>query len=237
MASCITEELILKAQGMPSISVAYFYCKQGDNTRDSCCGIFRAILAQLLAQNTDIIPFFNDHQLALTHDPLKSEGLKSLVETIFKVLNVVYLVIDGLDEIDRSERKEFFSIILPLVKSQLNDDTGCRIKLFISSRGEDDIRTSLNSVGRIRRKSYEITLDDNRMDIAFYVSSRVQELQTVFGFDQSKREKIFKDVCKRAKGRHSCDHYHISDLRPQLLISESHPLVGLSDVPPRKIDT
>ena len=131
---------MLRTEGVPSTSVAYFYCKHGDIARESCNGIFRAILAQLLEQNSEIVPYFNSHQLALTHDPLKSEGLKSLVRTVFRVLNLVYLVIDGLDEIDRKERKQFLSIILPLVKAQHKEDTGCRIKLFISSRGEDDIR-------------------------------------------------------------------------------------------------
>ena len=182
------------------ISVAYFYCKQGDSARDSCNGIFRAILTQLLEQNSDIISYFNDHQLAVTHDPLKSVGLKELVETTFKVLNLVYLVIDGLDEIDRIERKEFFSIMLPLVRSQLNEGTGCRIKLFISSRGEDDIRMNLNSIGRTWRKSYEITADDNHEDIAFYISHRTQELQNQFRLDHIRREEISRDVSSRAGG-------------------------------------
>ena len=67
-------------------------------------------------QNSDIVPFFNSHKVALIHDPLKSEGLKSLVKTVFKVLGFVYLVIDGLDEVDRSEREKFFRlvVIMPL---------------------------------------------------------------------------------------------------------------------------
>jgi hypothetical protein len=139
-ASWIAEELIPKIPDTGishfSISVTYFYCKHDDSTRDSCYGIFRAILAQLLVQNSDIIPYFNSHQVALTSNYPKSEGLKSLVKTIFKVLYLVYLVVDGLDEIDRCERDKFFRVILPLVKSQLDWDTRCRIKLFISSRGK-----------------------------------------------------------------------------------------------------
>ena len=183
-------------------SVAYFYCKHGDAARDSCNGIFQAILAQLLVQNEDIVPYFNSHLLALTRDPLKSEGLGSLVEAVLGVLGLVYLVIDGLDEIDRSERNKFFSIILPLVKARFGGDEGCRarVKLFISSRGEDDIRTNLNSIGRTWRKSYEITAGDNHEDIAFYVSFRAQELQNKFGIDDLRREEISKDVCERAGG-------------------------------------
>ena len=191
---------------MPSISVAYFYCKHGDTTRDSSNGIFRAILAQLLEQNRDIIPYFNDHQLSLTNDPLKSEGLRSLVEAVFKVLNFVYLVIDGLDEIDRNERKEFFSTILPLLKSQLNGDAGYRIKLFITSRGEDDIEANLSTIGRTWRKSHELAGEDNKKDIAFYVSCRAQELQKKFRLDHYRKEEISKDVCSRAGGAYSHCH-------------------------------
>ena len=189
---------------VPSASVAYFYCKHGDATRDSSDGIFRAILAQLLVQNEDIVPYFNNHRLALTNDPLKSDGLRSLVEAVLGVLGRVYLVIDGLDEIDRSERNEFFNIILPLMKSQISGDAGCRarIKLFISSRGEGDIRTNLNSLGRTWRKSYEITGGDNHEDIGFYISFRAQELQNRFGVDDLRREEISKDVCKRVGGSH-----------------------------------
>ena len=192
---------------MASISVAYFYCKHGDSTRDSCDAIFRGILAQLLVQNPDIVPYFNSHKLALIHDPLKSNGLKSLVNTVFKVLGVVYLVIDGLDEVDRSERKKFFRLILPLLNSgdsRVGDDGGYRIKLFISSRGEDYIRKAVHSFVRTWRKSYEITGDDNHRDIAFYVSSRVRELQEKFGLDDSRREEIFKKACSRAGGGYGC---------------------------------
>jgi hypothetical protein len=90
---------------MSSVSVAYFYCKHGDRTRDSHDGILRAILAQLLAQHTDIIQYLESERAAYTHNPLKSPtGLKLVVEKILQVLDLVYLVIDGLDEIDRPER-------------------------------------------------------------------------------------------------------------------------------------
>ena len=195
-----------------SISVAYFYCKHGDGTRDSCDAVFRGILAQLLAQNPDIIPYFSLHQLELIRDPLKSDGLRSLVKTIFEVLDLVYLVVDGLDEIGQGEREKFFSFIVPLVRSQLGGDTGDNIKLFISSRGEDDIRKSIYSIGRTSRKSYEIAGGDNCDDIAFYVFLRVQELQNKFGFDNSRREEISRQVCGRAGGAYS--HCHVRDRRP-----------------------
>ena len=163
-------------------------------------------------QNPDTVPYFNLHQLALIHDPLKSDGLKSLVKTVFEVLDLVYLVVDGLDEIDRSEREKFFSFILPLVKSQLGGDTGDKIKLFISSRGEDDIRKSIYSIGRTSRKSYEIAGGDNRHDIAFYISLRVQELQNEFGFDNSRREEINRQVCERTGGVYS--HCHVCYTKP-----------------------
>ena len=136
-------------------------------------------------QNPDTVPYFNLHQLALIHDPLKSDGLRSLVKTIFEVLDLVYLVVDGLDEIGQSEREKFFSFIVPLVRSQPGGDTGYKIKLFISSRGEDNIRKHLGSIKLTSRKSYEIAGDDNCDDIAFYVSFRVQELQNEFGFGNS----------------------------------------------------
>ena len=162
-------------------------------------------------QNSDIVPYFNSHQEALIHDPLKSDGLKSLVHTIFKVLGLVYLVIDGLDEIDRSERAKFFLFILPLVKpqdSRVSSDTGYRVKVFISSRGEDDIRKCINSVGGTLRKSYEISKDDNYRDIAFYVSLRTRELQNKFRFDYLRREKISNDICERAGGAYDNSHIY-----------------------------
>ena len=223
-ASCIAEDLITKSQGLPTLSAAYFYCKQGDSSRDTCGGIFCAILAQLLEQNSDIVPYFNSHQLSLTRDPLRSAGLKSLVETVFKVLNLVYLVIDGLDEIDRGERAEFFGIILPLLKSQLNKDVGYKIKLFISSRGEDDIESNLSSIGRTRRRYYEITGGDNYKDIALYVSSRAQQLQKKFGFDDTRWEEIFREVCSRARGAYYICYIYGQQL--QLLAPESYAFVA-----------
>ena len=162
-------------------------------------------------QNPDIVPYFNSHREALIHDPLKSNGLKSLVGTIFKVLGLVYLVIDGLDEIDRSEREKFFLLILPLVKSRDSrecGDAGYRVKLFMSSRGEDDIRKCINPIAGALRKSYEISRGDNRKDIACYVSFRTRELQKKFRLDHLRREKISKDVCERAGGAYDWCHIH-----------------------------
>ena len=177
-------------------------------------------------QNSDIVPYFNRHKVALIHDPLKSTGLRSLVNTVFRVLDFVYLVIDGLDEIDRSEREKFFRLILPLVNfrdSRVDGDRGCRVKLFISSRGEDDIRKSVNYIRRGLRKSYEISGDDNRRDIAFYVSVRAQELQTKFRLDHFRMGMISKQVCERAGGAY--DHRHFYVLNPLLLTPESHVLI------------
>ena len=193
--------------------MAYFYCKHGDSTRDSCDAIFRGILAQLVEQNADIVPYFNSHQEALIHDPLKSSGLKSSVNIVFQVLDLVYLVIDGLDEIDRSEREKFFHLILPLVKPRVRGDTGYKVKIFISSRGEDDIRKCLKSARGNLRKSYEITRDDNHRDIAFYVSLRTKELQNRFRFDHLRGEKIAKDVCDRAGGAY--DYCLVYCVQPQ----------------------
>ena len=163
-------------------------------------------------QNPDTVPYFNLHQLALIHDPLKSDGLRSLVKTIFEVLDLVYLVVDGLDEIGQSEREKFFSFIVPLVRSQPGGDTGYKIKLFLSSRGEDDIRKHLSSIRHTSRKSYEIAGGDNCDDIAFYVSLRVQELQNEFGFDNSRREEISQQVCGRAGGAYN--YCHVCDTKP-----------------------
>ena len=223
---------MIRAQGAvaSSTSVAYFYCKDGDSTRDSCDAIVRGVLAQLLLQNSDIVPYFNSHKVALVHDPLKSDGLRSLVTTIFKILDFIYLVVDGLDEIDRSERERFFHLILPLVKcrdSRVDGDGGYRVKLFISSRGEDDIRKSLDSIGQTSGKYYEISRDDNHKDVSSYVCVRTRELQNKFRLDDDRVRVISKHICERAGGAYN--HCSISGLQPQLmlLILESHALVAL----------
>ena len=181
-------------------------------------------------QNSDIVPYFNSNQVSLVHDPLKSDGLRSLATTIFKVLDFTYLVVDGLDEIDRSEREKFFRLILPLVKSrdlQVDGDTEYRVKLFISSRGEDDIRKSLDSIGRASRKYYEISRDDNHKDVSSYVSVRTRELQNKFRLEDDRVGGISKNICERAGGAYN--HCYISGLqqRVKLLTPESHALIAL----------
>ena len=188
-------------------------------------------------QNPDIVPYLFSHQVALIHDPLKSDGLRSLVTTIFKVLDFIYLVIDGLDEIDRSEREKFFHFILPLVRPRnprVDDQTGYRAKLFISSRSVDDIEKSVNSIRRASRESYEITRNDNRRDIASYVSVRAQELQIMFRLGHVRSREISEQICERAGGAY--DH-HIYSQQPQVLTPECHDLISLSDVSISKIDT
>lgn len=76
----------------------------------------------------------------------------------------------------------------------------------MSSRREDDIRTNLRSIGHTWKNSYEVTGDDNRKDIAFYISCRTRELGNKFRLDNFMREEIFRAVCDRAGGAYK--HYH-----------------------------
>lgn len=117
-----------------------------------------------------------DHQkfqapLILTHKQenrrLNSDlsFVKDLFSQLLDMIPIMFIVIDGLDEIPQVERLQLLRTILEILQAKTN------VKVLISSRPEDDISRLISKETRPLRVH-----DCNARDIEAYVSSRASSL-------------------------------------------------------------
>ncbi len=155
-----------------------------------------SILLTLLFQSAS-----NDgHLQAMVSDSNKRDLMsdaavaKDLLADVLKCAGDTFVVVDGVDELEEFERKQ-------LLRSLLDILGACResgLKIYISSREEDDVRRILHP------KAKTICVQtSNRVAINTYVNSRFDEWMANSEFlDQGKSEirALLYPVCLKAKG-------------------------------------
>lgn len=107
-------------------------------------------------------------------------------------MGVVYIIIDGVDECDSSERRAILSFLISLVT---NSSTSGKLRTLFVSQDENDIKKLLRNCTILR-----LTDDDNRSDIENYSLKRSQEIQHKFQLSDETRDYIVKLIREGADG-------------------------------------
>ena len=127
--------------------------------------IIRTLLYQLCQANKSLIPAVNKeydsrHSRSL---PLNTWG--KLLETFICGSEPVYIILDGLDECDESERKQLLRKMLGLWQDCSN------LHILVASRKEVDIRRALET------KCATLNIEEkNRIDIKRFVIGEINDL-------------------------------------------------------------
>src|SRR5437763_7902 len=109
LASVIVEESQRLCEKHP-IHIVFFYCKHKDPQRNTFTAVAKGMLVQLLRQNDGLLSYLYEKALLSGETILESRVLaKELLETALKSLEKVYIIIDGVDECDRDEKKIIIS--------------------------------------------------------------------------------------------------------------------------------
>ncbi|KAL8376884.1 hypothetical protein RB595_007830 [Gaeumannomyces hyphopodioides] len=192
------EEEKSKKNGPPPSSHAFFFCKYKDTHRNRTLAILSALLDQILKMERDIVPYVNrkcDEQGDTKLESLKL--CKEMLEVIVKDGPTKYLVVDGIDEYEDSDRKEFLDFILELIH-QCDQQNPGSLRLVIFSREEPDIKKRLAGPHTI-----QIMPDDVGQDITNFVefhSRCLQEKFQDFGLTEDSRVGIQNHVVDQADG-------------------------------------
>ncbi len=195
LASLLVEELQQLRSTHP-ITLGFFYCKYKDSQRSTFNAVARAIIAQLLNQNEELLPYLFEKASTSGEAVLESLTLtKELLETALKSSEKVYIVIDGLDECDSKEKKaiiQWFQLVVAGLPDTEFDSMRC---LFIS---QDD-----GEVGKVLSKipAIRIRPEDTRADIQTYATIWSKKIQEKFDLPNEKREDIIATVIERADGK------------------------------------
>ncbi|KAF8454825.1 hypothetical protein BDZ91DRAFT_852907 [Kalaharituber pfeilii] len=103
----IVEELEKKRSTLP-VAVAYFYCQYRNNNKDTFNAVGRGILSQLVKHNEEVAAFIWEKMAVSGEMTLRSSKLLlELLEVPMKdSTTTLFVIIDGLDECEKAERKE-----------------------------------------------------------------------------------------------------------------------------------
>jgi hypothetical protein len=153
------------------------------------------LLKQLICQCRDLVPFCHDKYSASGELTLTSaNSAKQLVELFCQRISQQYIIIDGLDECDITERKLVMSFFSLLVDRFEMKEPG-KLRVLFVSQDENDIRKSLTTAAWI-----PLDPKDNAKDIKTFVHKWALSIQQKFDLDDQSINYIEESTCFRAQG-------------------------------------
>jgi hypothetical protein len=175
-------------------SLIFLYCRHQDKSRNSLAAMLKALLAQLLRVNPEVLSFIYEECAKSSELTLESlEPLKKLAEYALEGTQPIWIILDGLDECDKKEKKKILTWITAIVKSE---DPPGRLRVLIVSQDEGDIRKSLT-------KRPSISLHDapqHHEAIRAYATRKSIKLRQKFELSGSTERDIINIVTARSNG-------------------------------------
>jgi ankyrin repeat protein len=200
MSIFLTEELENYTARKSNAEMLFFFCSAQDEKRNTGVAVLRGILYQIIAKRPQLIK----HALPYFETPERAQQTLLSLETLWIIftklvtdtaLGIMFCVLDGLDECDVSTTR----VLLPRIVGLLADKTSQTMgvfKLVVVSREIHALRGC--SCSRIR-----LDPDNDAKvygDIDLFVSTRVQELSGVEGFNNNFQSFVQASLIKRAEG-------------------------------------
>ncbi|ROW00049.1 hypothetical protein VPNG_08321 [Cytospora leucostoma] len=175
----------------PEFKTTYFYCRYGDNTTTSCNGILKGLIAQMINHCDELVPFCQERMKATADSTLTTEALaKQILEVSFKRIPKQFIIIDGLDECDPTQRGNLLRILTALVKVCDEQSNYGKPRVLLTSRNLGDIQNSLAEATWM-----EIQRDDNREDLEVFLRLKMERL--IQKFDLSQEPALTDELMKR----------------------------------------
>lgn len=183
------------ARDLAGATVAFFYCKHGEEARNSFISVARSILAQILVQNPHLLPHFHEKASMSSDAILTSPSVaKEMLQIALGSCEELYLVLDGLDECKPKERKEISNWFQAAVENLTTTETNSARCLFISQCDE----VALQDFRDI--PSIKIT-DENRDDLTDFATVWHRRIEGKFGALRSNNCHIAHIISARSQGK------------------------------------
>ncbi|KAI0898910.1 putative zinc finger protein [Annulohypoxylon nitens] len=192
LASLVIEEV----QNLrPKPTVLYFYCKQDNSERNNFVALGRSLLAQFLMQDNGLLPTFYQKSCRSGEATLSSPALvQELLTLAFGNCKSAYIILDGLDECPRDQRKTITQWFRKLVEDLPNSEPERLRCLFVS---QDDGVARKDFAGLT---SIKVGVEDNKNDIEKYCQSNACKLKESFLLTDKRATAIAETVAKSVKG-------------------------------------
>ncbi|KAI5847634.1 ankyrin repeat-containing domain protein, partial [Morchella snyderi] len=152
--------------------LAFFYCSTASKACSEPAPILRAILRQIcIAYSPNGLP---DALLRVKNQkdvdssgPLTVYETQNLITELSHHLSGLWIVIDALDECDKTSRSRLFNALKTI------EEEGSGIRIFVTGRSEGDI---VGSMDVDRFENYCIEARDNTPDVEQYIKTEIRRL-------------------------------------------------------------
>jgi hypothetical protein len=188
--------VVKEAKQLQDVNVAYFYCRYQDSDRSTFIGVARGILSQLLFEDDALLSYLYEKVSTSGQVTLSMESTaKDLLQTSLKNFQKLYVVINGVDECERDERREIVSFFEKTWESLPQSDQDSLRCMFISQ--DDNIaRKDFASMS-----SFKVTENDTKQDIVAYVKARCMEVRSNLDLTTDRQDWIHDKIMRSADGR------------------------------------
>ncbi|KAH4922495.1 hypothetical protein HBI23_095700 [Parastagonospora nodorum] len=195
LASLVIDEAQNPKQRQQGISVVFFYCRYLDSKRSTFLGLARGLLAQLLSQDDDLLSYLHDKASTSGQTTLSTTSVaRDLLEISVRNSDKLYVVIDGLDECERDERRKIVAFFEDIHASLPQDEADSLRCLFLS---QDD---SIARKDFAKVSSLKITEAHTRKDIQSYSLARSKDIQAKFSLTADRQYDVYQMIVNKAEG-------------------------------------
>jgi ankyrin repeat protein len=200
MSVFLTQELEKHIAEIDESELIYLFCSAGDEKRNTGVAVLRGLIHQIIEKRPQLVK----HAQPFLETPEKQKSTLSSLETLWIIfsrlitdtaLGTMFCVLDGLDECDGSSLRVLLQKVVNLLT--LNNSLIAKtFKLVVVSREIHALRGC--DCSRIRLDPDNDAKVDS--DIELFVSTRVQELSRIEGFNNDFQLSVHESLLQRAGG-------------------------------------
>ncbi|KAJ0110210.1 hypothetical protein J7T55_000642 [Diaporthe amygdali] len=200
LVSCIVDEIrksqrLSRGAATQDTSIAFFYCKHKDTSRNSFLAIAKGLLSQLLDQNKHLIQYFYEKSSNCGEISLHTKVLAGeLLRVALRCSKRTYILLDGLDECDARERRYIVEFLRNTVEALPTADMDSIRCLFVS-QDDREARKGLSNI-----PSINVCPSDTKHDIHSFVRIWKDKIEQKFGNLPGMRYDIAKIVTAKSQG-------------------------------------
>lgn len=158
--------------------------------------MLKGLLVQLVRFSPDHISYVYE-QVSMTAERVVDSPytLMMMIETILEPIGQVWMILDGLDECEKKERKKILSWISKIISGQ----SSAHVQVLVTSQDKSDIRHTLTTISNCPT----ISLRDpgHEGDIRSYVSRKVAKRKQQFDLTSEVEQDIVHKVTRHANGK------------------------------------
>ncbi|KAJ4267531.1 hypothetical protein NW762_003638 [Fusarium torreyae] len=195
----------------------FFYCQEDDNEHRTHLDILKGILLQMVNLDEYILPLCHDKKTNGGVDLLDAAVVQKLIETFVEHSPRQYIVIDGIDECERTEIQQtarFFKDLVSRCDTQIKVG---HLRVMFIGRETSETRKYLSGDDCT---SIPLKPEDNQDDIRAFVQKKLPEFSksdhgTGFSLSDADKQDLERIICHQSQDSFLYAHLAIEYLLQQ----------------------